>query len=592
MAFPKFDTKKHPHGFHGHFAPTGAAALFGLGASRGRLHAAAKKPMAPAGAERVRAALALAEKHRTPGGHTEAGLIERAKIMYGTRRPGESDAAWAKRVGARVADVRKLEAASNPAPAKKAAASTGAARAKMASSGKTPQQHIEALRRLSGDDAAKHAAGIKGKELDAALQHTGVSRSGTVAAKRERLVAHAHGAAAPSVPPTKAAARGVSYHVAHIEAQREQLRAGNLEAAHATRAYVAGVKGAELDALAKQYGVHGRTAAEKRQAILSKTVIVNPGTRDMPAPAGAGGARAKMAAGRTGLAHLPDEAAGRLKTLGSTAEAEKYLAKATKADLTAVADKAGVSYGKSWNKAQIQQALIQHTVGRRLDSATISRPKPAAPAAPSAPRMSDKPLIKNTWGSPPEPGDIHFHDDGAIGMAIKRMGQDAHLEVEGDALGNVLGHIATGSVMGRISSQQQLDRLKQVRDKLPRGTKARQQLDDVVDQLDAPNTPIPAVPAGALAPLKQLMTDLHAVPLMRRDPSREQAKLTKILNDFAPGKVGGLRMLEEIRKLRNQRHESTEGKFEIDRAVGRAVKALEDMVKADGRQVLYPPARS
>lgn len=44
-----------------------------------------------------------------------------------------------------------------------------------------------------------------------------------------------------------------------------------------------------------------------------------------------------------------------------------------------------------------------------------------------------------------------------------------------------------------------------------------------------------------------------------------------------------------VRGLRNQRHESVEGKFEVDRAVGRALDALEGMHRAD-RKSLYPPA--
>jgi hypothetical protein len=63
VAFPKFDPTKHPHGARGRFTATGgAAAIFGLGASKARLQLATKKPMLPGGAEGVRAALALAPR--------------------------------------------------------------------------------------------------------------------------------------------------------------------------------------------------------------------------------------------------------------------------------------------------------------------------------------------------------------------------------------------------------------------------------------------------------------------------------------------------------------------------------------------------
>jgi hypothetical protein len=85
------------------------------------------------------------------------------------------------------------------------------------------------------------------------------------------------------------------------------------------------------------------------------------------------------------------------------------------------------------------------------------------------------------------------------------------------------------------------------------------------------------------------MADLHAVPLCRRDPTREEEALASICDDFAAGKSGGLRLVMAARSLRNQRHESVEGKFEVDRAVHRAVDALEAMLKAD-RKSLRPPA--
>ena len=85
------------------------------------------------------------------------------------------------------------------------------------------------------------------------------------------------------------------------------------------------------------------------------------------------------------------------------------------------------------------------------------------------------------------------------------------------------------------------------------------------------------------------MTDLHVVPLVRREPGQEQAELTRVLGDWAQGKVSGARLIHAVRSLRNQRHESAEGKFEIDRAVGRALQALDGMLRADGRKALYPP---
>ncbi|MGH3377638.1 MAG: hypothetical protein ACRDS0_03750 [Pseudonocardiaceae bacterium] len=215
-------------------------------------------------------------------------------------------------------------------------------------------------------------------------------------------------------------------------------------------------------------------------------------------------------------------------------------------------------------------------------------PGTAAPAeqaaAPIEYRMSDEPLLQNTWGGFAEDPIINYHQDGAIGLAIERMGRDVHLDVDGDALANVLGRLATDAVVGRTTSQDALDRLKRLRDRLPE-SKAKHQLAYAVNKLDAPNTPPPQVPAGTPPALRQLLTDLHAVPLVRRDPSKEQEPLLSIITDVTQGKTGGLRLTREVRRLQNRRHESVEGKSEIDRAITRATKTLED----DHRNRRRPP---
>lgn len=171
------------------------------------------------------------------------------------------------------------------------------------------------------------------------------------------------------------------------------------------------------------------------------------------------------------------------------------------------------------------------------------------------------------------------------------MGDDAHLEVDGDALGNILGRIATDTVEGNTTAQQQLDRLKQLRDRLPQASRARRELDSAIRGLDAPELPPANIPstAPAAAPLRTLARDLRAVPLARQDTSREIDRLDQILRDFDQGKTGGLRLINAVRDLRNRRHESQEGKFEIDRAVERALAALEAMHAAD-RTSLHPKA--
>lgn len=509
MAFPKFDPKKHPHGFHGHFARTGgAAALFGMGASKARLQLATKKPMAPLPPE-----------------------------LRGIKVP-------------------RSAAKATTARAVMAGASRGGAAAVMAGGSKTPHQHIEALRGLRGSAATDYAAGIKGKELDAVLQHAGLSRSGTVAAKRERLIGHAHGVTKPA-PPAKAAAKPSADLLSNGRAMYGTRRPGESDAAWAKRvgARVADVRKLE--------------AASKSAA----SVMAKPGS-----------ARAMFAAGSTKRlpnTQTPAEAAKRLNSVDSPEAAHAYLAKATKADLAAIADHAGLHYTKSATKPQLRDLLVNRLVNARQTSAVISKPSPSA-------HMSDEPLKPNTWGTPPKPGEIHFHDDGAIGTAIKQMGSDAHLEIEGHALANVLGHVATDTVQGRLSAEQQIERLRQIRKRLPPTSQAARELTGAIEKLTAPDTGgAPTLPDVVPKPLHQLATELHAVPIVRRDP-RVMTALQKIGQDFAAGRTGGGRLLMEVQHLLGHYHESQEGAFEVRRAVMKAMAALEAMRQAD-RKSLYPP---
>ncbi|GHE31457.1 hypothetical protein GCM10017673_37740 [Streptosporangium violaceochromogenes] len=203
-----------------------------------------------------------------------------------------------------------------------------------------------------------------------------------------------------------------------------------------------------------------------------------------------------------------------------------------------------------------------------------AEPEAAAPAA-QITQMSGKPLLANAWGTfAGADSPVNYHDEGAIGQAIRRMGDDAHLDVDGEPLANVLGRLATDAVVGRRTSQEVLDRVKELRSRLPEGSAGRRALDYAVTQMDAPDTPAPAVPEGAPEPLRRLMADLHAVPLVRRDPQE-----TTDLSGMLAGGVQGpsRRLVADVTRLRNRRHESAEGKAEIDRAVTRAVEGLEEL---------------
>jgi hypothetical protein len=198
-------------------------------------------------------------------------------------------------------------------------------------------------------------------------------------------------------------------------------------------------------------------------------------------------------------------------------------------------------------------------------------------------KMSDKPLIPNTWGT--GGGPVHFHESGAIGRALRFMGNEKRLDVGGEPLANVLGRIATDGVTGRKTTQQVLDSLKEVNAKLPKGSEAHKELTNTIEDLDAPPRHI-QLPETTPAPLQKLMDKFSTIPLARRTHNRttgkaesrnEMDELKQIVDDFAAGKISGFRMIKNVNQIQNRRHESQEGRMEIDRAVREAVKELEAM---------------
>lgn len=190
-------------------------------------------------------------------------------------------------------------------------------------------------------------------------------------------------------------------------------------------------------------------------------------------------------------------------------------------------------------------------------------------------RLSDKPVAENGWGYDVT-ALLHYHDDGPIGRAIRSLGADARIDVDGEPLANVLGLVATHVVRGEWTAQQGVDECKAVRDRLPTSSQAWALLDRAIDSMDALQTPDPALPTDTPEPLQDLVCALNAIPLVRRQPAKELTPLLAIIDDFAAGEIHGRRLIREVERLGDKRHESLGccGKFEIDRALSTAVDKL------------------
>jgi hypothetical protein len=227
---------------------------------------------------------------------------------------------------------------------------------------------------------------------------------------------------------------------------------------------------------------------------------------------------------------------------------------------------------------QLKKSATPETPEQTRDVTAMPAPEPSPKSDPKPPvsgRMSNNPILDNGWGDPSQQ-DINFHEDGAIGTALSNMGPDRRMDVDGEPLANVMGRVATDVVTGRRTAQEGLDEYKAIRERLPADSVARAELTYAIARMDAPETAAPQVPHGTPQPLRQLITDLHAVPIVRQDPSREMDDLVGIAQDAADGKIRGARLADAVRDVANRRHESDgdAGKFEIDRAVSKAVTEL------------------
>lgn len=233
-------------------------------------------------------------------------------------------------------------------------------------------------------------------------------------------------------------------------------------------------------------------------------------------------------------------------------------------------------YGSLWGQPNTNTGSIRSqadAVKAALDM--MKRDQPS--------KLSTKPILENTWGG--RRSEIHFHADGAIGMGLRGLKEDdRRLEVNGDALENVIGRIATDLVTGEITGDEQIDRLRNVAAGLPDGP-AKRTVSRMVADLEAPRREAIKVPdAGQYTGvLQELMNKLLQIPLARggsrvnRQGFNEVDLLLDYIRGLRPNRPVSLLAADLRRALWNKRHESMEGKLAIDRAVLAAVDAMHTM---------------
>lgn len=305
-----------------------------------------------------------------------------------------------------------------------------------------------------------------------------------------------------------------------------------------------------------------------------------------------------------------EEIATNIRSAKTREEAEKVLDDANLSipELKQLAESMNIA--TRGNKTQIRKDIVYWGVGRKLDREAVSRPgevtsrtlqdameRRGDPAL--VPVESKKPLLANHWGT--LDGEINYHEDGHIGTALNVMGPEAQrYEVpgeNGDNLYNVLGRLATQAVRGQITQQQLIEKVKAIQAKMP-DSRATRALSTAIRDMETPDLPPIELPDGVPAPITKLARALEKIPLARKDRRgmgrgmNEVDRLADLMADWQQGRMTPLRFMAELRqRLLNNRHESEEGKFDIDRVVQQALQELEALMKVDRKKLLPPEMR-
>ena len=278
-------------------------------------------------------------------------------------------------------------------------------------------------------------------------------------------------------------------------------------------------------------------------------------------------------------ARIQNDAIERFEGAKSKTAARGALSKLTAPELREIADKYGIPRG---SKAQMTEALVARQVN------------PGASAALDPAKLSTKATIPNRGEGHGGPNGVGFHPDGPVGESLRRMGDERRMEVDGDSLENLVGRWATDSVEGRITTEEMLDRLKAVRDRTLQGSRTRGLLDDMIKEIDAPARAPLSLPDSSPEPIRRLMEEFSRNPITRgRDMGgrRGQESFMDRLREAAARvderAQGGGNLWSswerELHGLHNKFHESygAEGKFEMDRAVQKALKDMDALRDAE-----------
>lgn len=436
---------------------------------------------------------------------------------------------------------------------------------------KETQDEVQRLEtRLQGIDPDTHDADIVGEQLDVAREERDVAESDLAGLRTQATAKLKKAAPSTPVPVAKKTAPAV-----------KKAAAPAVKKAAAATAEEKSASGVRLLA-------QGGFREDKSPGVPSRADLMDP---EKTSPGDLKDLEDRLGVERTSLAR-EERVNAILEAKAGAPPAKKTAAQRLAAFKAADTAKSAAPSAPEAPKPPAAPVTPAKKAAKKTAAKAVQKAESSTGAI-QAGKFSDKPIPKNQWGT--GSGEIHYHPDGVIGREVGRLGEDRKLDVDGLPLETVLGHIATDTVSGKTNTNEMLAKLRALQGRLPEGSRAKSAVTHMIAEIDEPKSSPIHVPAGTPGAMKDLTKALADIPLARKpkpDGTTELAKLARIMDDFEQGKVGGLRLIREVESLHNGRHESVEGKLELDRAVQAAVTKMQALYKdAKTRSQLVPPKK-
>jgi len=323
---------------------------------------------------------------------------------------------------------------------------------------------------------------------------------------------------------------------------------------------------------------------------------------------------------RVAAAPPPEAAKSVVEQLGkmeSREEGTKFLERRTKSELQDILRASGAPVSSRDNKADLVQKIVQTNIGARLEfkvltqgtsfeerrglSGNVEDMTPAqladmesslgikrasldrgdriaaikaAQAEKSAQASIPKSLPSSgkrwDWATIKEDGGVMHGDSASMNLAQKL--HKAGREDAAQYVADMRYHISNShSEHDAADVEKMVSDLKKMRD-AEQDTDLKRAYDRALEDIDAPQSPAPKIPASTPEPLKKMMSELNQIPVARRTghfagTTKEVSavdRLAQLIQKVEAGDAGSIGAVEsEIDRILRSFHESVDGAYQM-----------------------------